>query len=41
MTQLVNLALAKNPLRRPAPKYLVDCLISIEIDHLHDGRKIG
>lgn len=41
LNQLVNLALAKNPLRRPTPKYLVDCLISIEIDHLHDARKVA
>ncbi len=41
LNQLVNLALSKNPLRRPAPKYLLDCLISIEIDYLHDLRRIG
>lgn len=41
LNQLVNQALAKNPLRRPASKFLLDCLISIEIDHLHDQRRMG
>lgn len=41
LNQLVTQALAKHPLRRPAPKFLLDCLISIEIDHLHDLRKIA
>ncbi len=38
INQLVAQMLAKNPLRRPAMKSLVDQLISIEIDHLHDQR---
>lgn len=41
LNQLVTQALAKNPLRRPGPKFLLDCLISIEIDHLHDLRRVA
>lgn len=41
INQLVTQMLAKNPLRRPTMKSLVDQMISIEIDHLHDQRIVN
>lgn len=41
LNQLITCALAKHPMRRPHTKSLVDALISIEIDHLHDQRSLA